>query len=220
MQNSPICKTNSFRYEADLVKQLIELLPGFLYSRAPNWKVAVEVGVGSVISDVVIGLWEEDIEFPNHPLSVKSSVILATLRCKGPTRIDLLERACGLKKGELREGELEYLIDNRLVEKRKGGKVCLSTLWAQQVRVIAIEAKLNNWRRAIAQARSYTRYADEIYVAMPSYRISEEKFITTFLEEQVGLLAVSSDSLREYHSSIEYHCHGWRREFALSRILL
>ncbi len=220
MQRHPICAKRIFRYETDLVRQLLELLPKFLSLRATNWKTAVEVGVGAVISDIVIVLWEKDIEFPKQALSVRDSVILATLRRRGPTRIDLLESKCGLRKGELREASLKRLIDNRLVERKKGGVIGITTQWAQNFHIIAIEAKLYDWRRAIMQARSYTSYADEIYVAMPVDRISEDKFLKPFLEEKVGLIAVSNDSLRECHSSIQYNSHGWRREFALSRIMM
>lgn len=53
----------------------------------------------------------------------------------------------------------------------------------------AVELKLRDWRRAIAQAGRYRLWAERSYVAMPAQRLTEAT-ITEALRNGVGLLAV------------------------------
>src|SRR5262245_13238794 len=57
--------------------------------------------------------------------------------------------------------------------------------------VITIELKLENWRRALRQARDHLLAADRAYVCLPGIRISED-CIREVRESGIGLLAVDT----------------------------
>lgn len=178
--------------------------------------MAVEVGVGGAIADIVIALYDRPINL--EPLSVRDCVVLSALRHSGPVRIDTLEYNCGLKRGGLRTGHMERLCDLELAERMTGGRYTLSRAWNVEVELIAIEAKLSEYRSAIGQAARYRKYADTAYVMMPAGRAQLNRWTALFCEGQVGLLDVGPEGIRELIPPRKSVCHDWRREFALSRI--
>lgn len=207
-----------FSTESEFVARILELLPSFLYGQGHGWSVALEVGVGAVIADIVVAIWKRPLKLRMQALSLRECVILAGLRRRGPTRIDLLEGACGMERGALREGELGRLLEIGLVARRPGGLVTIAHPWAARIQLIAIEAKLVEWKRALGQARVYAGYADQAYVAMPE---SAAPALRTkqFADARVGLLTVERGNLFERVAANRFKDHDWRREFALSRVL-
>jgi hypothetical protein len=105
-----------------------------------------------------------------------------------------------------------------LVKTGRCGLLSTAEKWANRIRIIAIEAKLEEWRKALDQAQVYARYADVAYVAMPA-GYSHGNMTEAFSSKRVGLLAVGTESIREHIPARRFGRHGWRREFALSRVL-
>lgn len=72
-------------------------------------------------------------------------------------------------------------------------------LWVKRVepqpiaeRIVAIEAKLRNWRRALYQASQYASFASESWVVMDSHYIhSTSIHVDEFERRGIGLLALS-----------------------------
>lgn len=60
--------------------------------------------------------------------------------------------------------------------------------------LIAIEAKLHNWRRALQQAMTYRLCADSVYVAMPAETINRVDF-EIFGHHGIGLVVVDNDDV-------------------------
>lgn len=61
--------------------------------------------------------------------------------------------------------------------------------------IVAIEAKLSDWKAGLNQAIRYKRYADEVYVAISSeYVKNVDK--SQFRELNIGLMSVSNDKLK------------------------
>ena len=207
-----------FRSEADLVAHLLGLLPGYIGGRAPNWRLAVEVNVGARIADVVVATWHGAMRWQPRALSIRECVVLAVLRQGGPTKVDALEYHCGLRNGEFRARDLDRLIAEGLVKTGRCGLLSTAERWADRIRIIAIEAKLEEWRKALDQAQVYARYADVAYVAMPAGH-SHGNMTEAFSSKRVGLLSVGTESIREHIPARRFGRHGWRREFALSRVL-
>ena len=63
-------------------------------------------------------------------------------------------------------------------------------------RVVAVELKLRNWKKAIIQAKNYQLGADYVYLAFPlmkSYNVIK-KAENTLIKEGIGLIVVNEKS--------------------------
>lgn len=207
-----------FSSEAELVGQLVKLLPGPFREWGERFHIAVEVSVGRGIADIVAVVPGEAAQVQLWPLSIRECVVLAALRRGGGTRIDLLEGRCGLPRRSLRNGTLKRLEEAGLVKRGNGGRVQLAHDWLKSVRVIAFEAKLSAWRDAVRQAQEYLRYADEAYVALPRATVGRETS-DVFSGAGVGLLQVGGGEVEVTVRAVDHGKHDWRREFAVSRLL-
>ena len=213
---------DSWVSEADFVVELRAALPDFLMSRFAQWQIYSEVGVGRRTADVVIPASRQSPAVMVMPLSELESVVLAALRRLGPTRIDLLERRSGFHRGGLRRNELSRLEGWNFLRRGPGGRIALASGWATDLQIVAIEAKLRRWTRALTQARAYQRYADFSYLALPwdvARRVGAQH-AGTLVESGVGLLSLSSDGIEELVAAQTVGDHGWQREYVASRLPL
>lgn len=65
--------------------------------------------------------------------------------------------------------------------------------------VIAIEAKLKNWKRALEQAKRYKKFANLSYVLLDEVNIGPAlKNIREFKNSNIGLLSLSAGQLKTY----------------------
>jgi hypothetical protein len=124
-----------------------------------------------------------------------------------------------MQRCQLRGEHLDRLAEWQLVERSNGGRVALTREWGQSIRILAIEAKLADWRPAIAQAQQYLRYADEAYVALPSNRVDKLIDHSAFAISGIGLLSVNSHVEVRVAARASNTGHDWRREYAASRLL-
>jgi len=100
-----------------------------------------------------------------------------------------------------------------------GGFVKLRDRWSDGITLVAIEAKMRDWRRALSQASSYARYADLCYVALPTEicsRAIEEMYL--FKRAGVGLISFDMRSIRVLVSARRQTNHDWQRFHVLSRL--
>ena len=64
------------------------------------------------------------------------------------------------------------------------------------VGVVAVEAKLSDWRRALSQAQSYRAFAQQVFVALDRGRVSlDDGILAAFRTSSVGLMLVSPTSV-------------------------
>ena len=180
-----------------------------------------EVGVGRSIADLVLLIAPKRVPGLFVPsLSAAESVILASLRLRGPTRIDLLEVRCGFQSRGLRHGALERMVDAGILVRGRGGRVALKTNYVEAGRIIAIEAKLTKWREALNQATLYRRYADEAHVLLPAQKAHPAiKARAEFTAAGVGLLIATHKSITSVFTASPSTDHDWRRDFIYSRLL-
>lgn len=89
------------------------------------------------------------------------------------------------------------LVVSGALEKIESGELRLSpSVKSISADVIAIEAKLWRWQRAITQAVSYKAFADYAIVAMDALQAPEDPAILErFKTNEIGLCAVSYDSI-------------------------
>jgi len=156
-----------------------------------------------------------------RPLSVWESFVLAAVRQLGSTRIDVLERVCGLEPRALREDERRFdrLVKIGFLKRGGGGSVQVGSTWGRSFHMVAIEAKLTRWRDALEQAREYRRFADQAFVALPEASIPlTRRHRADFETAGVGLLSVN-DQIKTIISAKPATDHDWRREFLWSRLV-
>ena len=216
----PTRKQMKIDSEADLVALLIRRIPRWLGSRRPMLRVTREVAVGGSIADVVVLVGAPAKPVVHDPLSTEESVVLAWLRRRGPTRIDILEQRCGFGPQRLRNGALTRLKESGVVAIGRGGRVATGRPLAGRSRLLAIEAKLTKWRPALQQACAYLKYADKAYVALPyTSTVRGRVPLEAFKDSGVGLISVSERGLREIVAARKSRDHDWRREYVVSRVI-
>lgn len=207
-----------YRREIDLVADLIGHLPTYLLRANAKCEIRREVGVGRSIADVVAAVVPRRSVRMIPKLSVRESVIVRALRAIGATRIDVLERRCGMPARSLRQGQLRRLVNEGVISCGAGGRVALGS-WLRSGTIVAIEAKLLRWQDAIEQAVEYRRFADRVYVALPTDCIRAAlRSRARFESAGVGLLGVNGSiccEIRAGYSGV----HDWRREYVYSRML-
>jgi hypothetical protein len=88
---------------------------------------------------------------------------------------------------------LRDLIRTGAVRERSDGTLSLaSRLRGMRPTVVAVEAKLRRWQEALAQAKTYRQFADQVYVALDGHRSPPpETALRAFGSAQVGLLLVT-----------------------------
>jgi len=204
--------------EARVVDELAKLLPACFEGSAKRMSLRREVGAGRAIVDLVAVLTGKG-KSPREALSVRESVVLASLRQNGPTRVDLLERRCGVAQGDLRNETIAGLEERSLLRRDRGGRVSLTRAWPARIAIIAFEAKLLRWRDAVRQAVVYKRFADESYVVLPESNARPALESRGHFEQSgVGLLVVTGTGFYVAVEPIRVDKHDWRREFIWSRV--
>lgn len=208
-----------FESEAHLTDHIHFLLPTWL---APFSMMTVkrEVGVGRSLADIVVlshKRCQQRIALP--ALSVLESFVLSVLRRHGTSRIDSLERHCGLTRGGLRNGELSRIHQAGLITLRPGGYVRVRQGKKPRGKIIAFEAKISRWKMALEQAIRYLRYADASFVALPDDRAEPAlRARDAFEKAGVGLIVVGGNSLTQIVGATPSNTHDWQREFVYSRL--
>jgi hypothetical protein len=159
--------------------------------------VGDEVDGGAGIADLVAGtaatpLMPTRAPFPT-PMATR---LLERLQCPA-TREELADWAPHGWRA-LHDRTLEPLLALGLVEALPGNDPLPQAGQAYRARVsaadpfsslIAVELKLKDWRRAIAQAGRYRLFAERSYVALPAERVTDQ-VVTLARRNRVGVLAV------------------------------
>ncbi len=211
-------RSASPRLESILVESVVANLRAYL--GRPDAALFREVTAGRSIADVVAVVPGRRLQAV-RPLSVWESFVVAAGRPVGSTRIDVLERVCGLEPRALREDERRFdrLVKIGLLRRGAGGSVQIGSTWGRSFQMIAIEAKLTRWRDALEQAREYRLYANQSYVALPEASVPmARRHRKDFEAAGVGLLSVNGH-IKTIVSAEPATDHDWRREFLWSRLV-
>lgn len=185
----------AFPLEKDLVAALHRATPDALATNGKHCSVFREVQVMQqevCIPDLVL-IYHDGVDgLPPRALSYYEAAILHALTEHAPaTARDLATSMyCRAENVDQRLRKLE----RRQLVVRDGDRYALTNKAIPVgVRVIAIEAKLKVWRRAIEQARNYLAFAHEAFIAMPVHVVQRPVVLAACREAGVGVLAVHSD---------------------------
>jgi hypothetical protein len=94
------------------------------------------------------------------------------------------------------DGVIQDLLKSGAILQSRSGALNLSQEMANlRTEVIAVEVKLRRWREALAQALTYQRFADRVFVAMDERNIpSDDETLDLFRKSRVGLCSMSNDT--------------------------
>lgn len=181
---------SSFAYEADLCRTLTRELLSKMAS--DEIRVVRHLQVATEIPDYVL-VHSGEAQSVAPRLSSMECAVLAQLHW-GETARDAIADHLFSQPWRI-EAALTRLV-------RLGLATVVGTAYAsatevlRHARVIAIEAKLTRWADALDQARSYRRFANASYVALPLdvLRRRREHFRRDCETAQIGLLGVAPDS--------------------------
>lgn len=185
-----------FKTERDLQLELAALdFPLFqsdceAYSRR-------EVRVGGCIPDLIHVSFTKKLDVPAWPKrwSYKHSYITWLLR----QHEDLyIHEIAGLMyvPSERIKPILNNLVESEILCETPKGTLSLSRSMKNiRGHVLAVEAKLRNWREALSQAITYKNFANTVFVAMDATSVPYQPDILSIFEnEDIGLCAVSPGS--------------------------
>ena len=120
--------------------------------------------------------------------------LLANLRYRAPRTRAYLMRATGLSNRSL-GGHIRQLESSGLVNVHANLTVSLGCRlpWSM-VDIVAYEAKLANWRRALHQALGYRAFSRSVWVVMPtSGARNAKKLANVFSSNGIGLMAIDNE---------------------------
>ena len=182
-----------------LVRQASALMP-------PRYRdslvtIGVDIPVGPGVPDVlIVGLDSDAIRWRlRHslaPLTRQDAVVIAALADRALS-IDELSRRIQVPKRRLTSEWLPRLTDSGLV-KVTAEKVSKTDRFVPvQTHVIAIEAKLRDWRKGVGQARRYLRFANRVFLALDVAAARPAMVYRQNLRSLgVGLLTADAESKR------------------------
>lgn len=209
-----------FRYESDLVSVVRDALPRLAFRHDKNTDVEVFSEVPAVhgVPDLVGIRFDQArlksrIESGVRPLSTDAEVRVAMAIGDGCEIRAVGDRA-GLSNEYARRNMLPLLTDLGWIES-DGVGVVRRRPEAQWVagRVVTIEAKLRDWRKALVQARRQRLSGDAAYIAVDALAMQGlSPYLARLAEEGIGAIAVDAERERAVVLSRPVRIGGTRRE--------
>lgn len=188
--SSVIAPETPFRFECDMLNPLIESLPAvFRLHSGQRLRVLREPTIGSVVPDVLVGIWSG--ELPRWgTLNSVSRHVLAWLSMQKVASGEQQLREELLISQHATVAAMSSLKRVGAIEQRESGEVALRPEFdvSHTVKLIAIEMKLTRWREALGQAIAYREFADEAYVVLDGNQVRLTADIrAAFVSNGVGL---------------------------------
>lgn len=167
-------------------------------------KTALEVNSGFGIADIVYFNIDEDSVQKRHDAgfpAVSSYEILETFSVINKLKEDCinityLHKKLPYSEKIFKEKILGFLIQNNIVENVDNTYLKLKYTYEIPINeVIAVEAKISNWKRGLYQAYRYKQYADKSYLALhTNYLQRAMKNISIFIDLNIGLIEVNDQT--------------------------
>lgn len=156
-----------------------------------------EVSIGECIPDMICVGYQMIPTESIWPRKWKSkySFVLSLLRSYGALSINQIADFCF--------EETKNILPLVLELKKEETIICLDDRYYLspaialiEAEVIAIEAKLKNWREALAQGIRYKKFSDKVIVAMDAHGVPRaSEILYKFIESNVGLCAISRNEI-------------------------
>lgn len=188
-----------FNSESDLVRQFKPHSRRFISKIIPTIRpqkyfIINEFDSGNGIADIIVGTYRPRLseQSMRSPINLNWVSLLATMNRNKKLNIDEFTELYGYSKKtamlQIREyenaGFIELLNDNIFIVKKEYKSVVEN--------VVAIEAKLKNWKQALKQAYRYRRFSDFSIVLMDADNVTPAlKAENVFMEYGIGLASLN-----------------------------
>jgi len=190
MIGSVIAPETPFRFECDMLNPLIESLPAVFRARSgQRLRVLREPTIGSVVPDILVGIWSGDLprwgslnSVSRHVLAWLSTQKVASGERQLREELLISEHAAVVAMSALKRVGA--------IAKKESGEVELRPEFdvSHAVKLIAIEVKLRRWREALDQAIAYREFADEAYVVLDGNQVRlDADMRSAFASNGIGL---------------------------------
>lgn len=186
-----------FKREKQLQEKLLDLVKDLVSEKTYAF-VRREVPVGGYIPDMIIVQFHSD---PSEVLSINNwsfrhAYIVWLLKSENKLTFQSIAERC-YESAERISPIIESLLQGNVIQKVGKNHISLcQEVLAMQAEVIAVEAKLKHWRRALEQAIRYKSFANRVFVAMDCVGVPrKQKVLDEFRNNDVGLCAISKQDL-------------------------
>lgn len=166
--------------------QLLSLFP----QRNRLLWTAGSVPLGAGRPDIVLTECEPQIVALSD-VDITSRTMLAYLRAVGRARSETISARLG-KSLRAVERSLTSLIEANIIIVEGASYALSKDWWAVLPEIVAIEVKVEDWRRAVRQAARNRIFAHRSFVALPQQVAERVKTDNIFRELGIGLLGVSA----------------------------
>lgn len=209
-----------FQQERDLQIHLATLTAVFSESFGVTFSRR-EVPLGRCIPDLIYVRLAEMPPMKILPryTSYRHSHMLWLLKQHGQLRLDTLAALSYDSVDRIRPLATDLIKAGSVVEV-DGVLQLAPALTSLDCEIIAVEAKMKDWRQALAQAENYQGFADRVFVAMdPAGVPTKPDVIRLFRERQIGLCSVRQDITWIVYPPLHRQPLGPNHEYLLASAL-
>jgi hypothetical protein len=187
-----------FRSEEDLTRAFISVLRR---STPGGWALLREVDAGVGVADLVLVESQQTMrsELPLlRRVPLRLAPLLAPDVASRLTSLAGFMEATGMSRASALR-TISGLVALRLAH-REGERLQLRTVRSQPYdHIIAIEAKLRDWKRALTQAYRNRQFSSQSWVVLDGYYTVANAAVESFARAQVGLATYSSTGELSIH---------------------
>lgn len=161
-----------------------------------------EFSAGIGIADIVLCSYDPKIvnKKTTRPITDRRvlEAYMLLLEFSNGLSIKSIHAQLGYGEKELKERILPDLINSGLLDGNSSSYRITKPLESKGLnKVVAVEAKVKDWRSGFRQAMRYQEFADESYLAMYEKHINPcLKYRSAFVTAGIGLIGVSDEGLR------------------------
>ncbi|WP_445489835.1 hypothetical protein [Niallia sp. 03133] len=211
----------------NLEKEMIPVIEKYVVNKFKCEAIAEELPVNHRIVDIVLA----KVSYPEenrlqayktsfNKLTMAELDVLADIYIKKQVSIHYLIKKLRMDSNSIKEKYLNKFLENNLISRFSKYRY-RTTEWAEikVENMIAIEAKLSDWKTVLNQAIDNFAFADYSYVAIDE-TICSEKIISQFVGRNIGILSVGKENMVKLVYKPKINKNTIPGDFALQRILV
>lgn len=194
-----------FRFEHEMLRPVISRIPEMFHvTPGQRLRVLQETAIGSVVPDVLLGVWSGELPHWNGLNSISRHILAWLMVWKTANSEEQLQRDLFLSE-HATTSAITALKRVGAITSRDSGEVALlpGLEVLDSVQLVAIEMKLKRWRDALQQAMDYRSFADEAYVVLDGNQVRLNDEITNaFVANGIGLFLQRNEELENVVTAI------------------
>jgi hypothetical protein len=204
-----------YKREIDMIRPITQLAKFLLQS--DDAFVFLECAGTLGIADIVFVEFDRQAIIKRYEVglspqvdSVKLKILLA-LDNKQPKNVAQISSSVGYSSSYVRSAAINPLIAMGLIHKVKEGYQSFGGYTPVTKKIVAIEAKREDWTHGLYQARRYRRYAQKVFVALDNaFAERVNKYKHTFQKQGIGVIYADAET----DTAIVSQMPRWREPLA------